>query len=150
MKLMQLIKERRVSSILMYMPMAHELNFRTLMRKLNKTHTVYVPFMVDDSFKMVRYSLPLRRAKFGIWQAKYSPRVINNVDMIVVPILGVDKEFKRIGFGKGMYDRFYERLENKPITVFVQQELLYTPHVITDHHDIQADVIITPKEYLLV
>ena len=59
-------------------------------------------------------------------------------------IVGVDTTLKRVGFGKGMYDRFYEK-ENRYIkkTVFVARELCYSKEIITDDYDVKADMIIT-------
>jgi len=43
-----------------------------------------------------------------------------------------------------MYDRFFEK-QNKDIkqTVFVARELCYSKEIITDDHDVKADMIIT-------
>ena len=145
-----LIGQHKPKSILFYHPMDHELDLRPLMRKERNKRKVYLPFMVDDSFKMVAYRLPLRTAKYGIIEPRNSLLNINTVEMIIVPIVGVDRHFKRIGFGKGMYDRFVARLDNKPLIIFVQTTLCYTKQSITDHYDIQADYIITPKDFLKI
>jgi 5-formyltetrahydrofolate cyclo-ligase len=50
---------------------------------------------------------------------------------------------KRIGFGKGMYDRFFDRLGYKPIMVFTQLILCKSEKILSDNYDIQADYIIT-------
>lgn len=149
-KLERLIQHKNPKSILFYIPMEHEANITTLLKKQRKKRKVYLPFMVDDSFKMVGYSLPLKRAKFGIWEAKNSIKTIKHVDMIIVPMLGVDRNYKRIGFGKGMYDRFVERLQQKTLLVFVAQTLLQTHHTITNSYDIKANYIITSKKYLTI
>jgi 5-formyltetrahydrofolate cyclo-ligase len=145
-----LLSMHQPESILFYLPMDHEVDVSSVLKKARKKHKVYVPFMFGDSFKMVAYRLPLIKGKFNILEPKNSPLNIKKVDMIIVPILGIDKTNRRIGFGKGMYDRFYERLADKPIVVFLQTTLCQTTSVITDDYDIKADYIVTPKEIKII
>ena len=149
-QLQSIIKNYNPNSILFYLPMSHEVDVNKLLNKERKKRSVYVPFMVGDSFKMVRYRLPLRRGKYNINQPRDSFLNIKHVDMIIVPILGMDKTYRRIGFGKGMYDRFYERLQKKPLVIFLQTTLCYTSSVITDDYDIKADYVITPKKLIKI
>ena len=54
-------------------------------------------------------------------------RNINNIDIAIVPAVGVDGNLQRIGFGKGMYDRFFEKLQEETIYNFCATGvLLYT------------------------
>jgi len=73
---------------------------------------------------------------------------LSKIDMAVVPVVGVDGKLRRIGFGKGMYDRFFAKLKEKPITVFVQLMKCYTKQNITDDFDIKADIYITPEDII--
>ncbi len=149
-KIDELIRIYNPGSVLFYLSMPHEADLNPYLKKVRKKRKVYVPFMVGDSFKMVGYRLPLKRGRFGIFEAKKSPRAIKHVDMIIVPILGVDRTFRRIGFGKGMYDRFYEGLKKKPVTIFVQNRFCYTSSMITDDYDVSPDYIITPKHFFKI
>ncbi len=56
-----IIKKYNPSSILLYMPMAHEPDIRELFRRLSRRCKIYVPFMEGESFKVVQYRLPLRK-----------------------------------------------------------------------------------------
>lgn len=145
-----IINKYNPQSILFYLPMSHEVDVTKLLLQERKKRLVYVPFMLGDSFKMVAYRQPLKRGKFKIKEPKNSHRVINNIDMMIVPILGMDKSYRRVGFGKGMYDRFYERLTKKPLVIFIQTSLCYTSSLITDDYDIKADYVITPKKTLQI
>jgi len=49
-----------------------------------------------------------------------------------------------------MYDRFYEKLQKKPVVVFVQRVKCKTGHIVTDSYDIHADYYITPKELIKI
>ncbi|WP_457597017.1 5-formyltetrahydrofolate cyclo-ligase [Hydrogenimonas sp.] len=142
----RVIKIYNPKSILLYLPMPHEPDIRPLFRRLRKDRRVYVPFMEGKSFKLVQYRLPLRRKRYGIYEPNDSHFLLPKIEMAVVPVVGVDGRFRRIGFGKGMYDRFFATLRRKPTTVFVQLAKCYTKETITDDYDVEADIYITPEE----
>ena len=144
-RLHTLIRKSKAKSILMYWPMPIEADLRKLMWALPREMQVYLPFMEDVSFKMVPFRLPLERKQFGIYEPGNTNRKINKVDIAIVPAVGIDSEARRIGFGKGMYDRFFAKLKNRPIIFFVQLEYCCSPKAICDDHDISADVIVTPR-----
>ncbi len=136
-------------SVLLYLPMEHEVDPRPLLRYLRRRCTVFVPFMEGESFKLVQYRLPLRRKRFGIEEPNNSHFYLPKIDLAVVPVVGVDGRLRRIGFGKGMYDRFFASLEEKPLTLFVQLSKCYTKEKITDSFDVQADIYITPEDIIV-
>lgn len=143
-KLKRFIEIKKAKNVLLYIPMGMEVNVLPLINCLRKKQVnVYVPFMLGDSFKVVKYRLPLEKKKFGIKEPKNSFCYKNKLDLAIVPIVGVDRLGKRIGFGKGMYDRFFGRLDYKPTIVFTQLSLCFTKEILTNHYDIQADYIIT-------
>ncbi|MBU0721095.1 5-formyltetrahydrofolate cyclo-ligase, partial [bacterium] len=96
-------------------------------------------------FKMVPFRLPLKEKRFGIFEAGNTIRNIKKIDIAIVPAVGVDGNLQRIGFGKGMYDRFFENLKKKPYTIFIQLEFCYTKKYICDSYDVSCDLLLTPK-----
>jgi len=133
-------------SILFYLPLSFEADLRLLLEKQRrKIRKCYVPFMVSESFKMVPYRKPLKRGSFGVSEPKNTLLKIKNVDVAIVPVVGVDTDARRVGFGKGMYDRFFAKLTKKPITIFIQLEECICDVKVTDHYDVQADIYITPQ-----
>lgn len=141
--LQKIIRQLNAKKILIYMPLDLEVNVMPLVNQLRKEKKeVYVPFMCEDSFKAVKYRLPIKKAKFGIKQPRNS-FLKTKIDLAIVPIVGVDKLYKRVGFGKGMYDRFFYRLSYKPTIVFTQLSLCKSDLILSNQYDIQADYIIT-------
>jgi 5-formyltetrahydrofolate cyclo-ligase len=143
--LYKLIEDLHAKKVLLYVPLGFEADVLSLIKRLRRERRVevFVPFMFEDSFKVVKYRLPLVEKKFYIKEPNNS--FLNaKIDLAIVPVVGIDGACKRIGFGKGMYDRFFDRLTYKtPTIAFVQRELCQTSQIITDHYDIQADYIIT-------
>ncbi len=143
-KLEKFIKLNNFKNILLYVPVNMEVNVLPLINKLRKKQlNVFVPFIVEDSFKIVKYRLPLQKKTFGIKEPNNSFCIYPQIDLAIVPILGIDKQWRRIGFGKGMYDRFFYRLNYKPTIVFIQLTLCQANEILSDKYDIQADLIIT-------
>ncbi len=142
----KLAKKDKFKTIMVYIPLKLEVDINTLISKLRREgKTILVPFMEGKSFRLVQYRLPLNKKKFGIKEPKNSYKFRKkNIDLAIVPIVGTDNTLRRVGFGKGMYDRFFEK-EKKYInyTLFIARKLFISKHYITDNHDISADMIIT-------
>jgi 5-formyltetrahydrofolate cyclo-ligase len=144
----KIAKNKKPLDILFYYPLPNEANIVKSLKKLRKKHHIYLPFMEGKSFKMVPFRLPLKKKKFGILEAGNSLKYIRKIDIAIVPVVGVDGNFQRIGYGKGMYDRFFETLKIQPYTIFVQAQLCYTDKSLCDKYDISCDVIVTPEKTL--
>jgi len=137
---------KNYKNILLYISMDNEVYTKQLINKLKiKNKNIFVPFMQDISFKMVKYSLPLKKKKFNIYEPKNKNKTKQKIDIAVVPIIGIDKNFKRVGFGKGMYDRFFPKLNYKPKIIFTQLYPCMINKSITDEFDITADIFISYK-----
>ena len=144
-KLENFIKKSESKNVLLYIPFGIEVDVKPLIVSLRKMKdkNVYVPFMQGDSFKIVKYRLPLYKKRFGIKEPNNSFFKPSKIDLAIIPIVGVDKLNKRIGYGKGMYDRFFDRLTYKPTMIFTQLILCRSEKILSDNYDIQADYIIT-------
>lgn len=144
-KILEIIDLHEAKNILLYIPLSAEVDVKPLIQVLRKRKDtkVYVPYMKGDSFIPVEFRYPLKIKRFGIKEPPYSTCYKNKIDLAVVPIVGIDETLRRIGFGAGMYDRFYDRLEYRPITIFTQLKLCVSKEIITSSHDIEPDYIIT-------
>ena len=141
------IVQSHAQNVMLYLPLEMEVNLYPLIQRLRKEErNLYVPFMEGASFRLVKYRLPLLEKKFGIKEPKDSKQFRKKqIDIAIVPIVGVDVTHRRVGFGKGMYDRFFEKnKKNIKQVVFVARELCYAKEIVTDHYDVKADMILTP------
>ncbi|WP_228126454.1 5-formyltetrahydrofolate cyclo-ligase [Candidatus Marinarcus aquaticus] len=142
-KLQEVIETLNAKKILMYIPMDIEVDILPLIHKLRQRGVeVFVPRMEGESFKAVKFRLPLHKKKFGIKEPSNS-HLKTKIDLAIVPVVGIDGAGKRIGFGKGMYDRFFYALKQQPTIVFTQRTLCMTHQILSNQYDIQADYIIT-------
>jgi len=146
-KIYKIIKKEQVKNILLYIPLSMEVDMLYLINKLRRErkYNIFVPFMVGKSLKIVPYRLPLQKKQYGILEPKNSNMITSNIDLAVVPIVATDKTKRRIGFGVGFYDRYFDSLKYKPITIFTQRVLCQIDSVLTEPHDIKGDYIVTHK-----
>jgi 5-formyltetrahydrofolate cyclo-ligase len=142
--LLKILRHYKSKRILFYWPFGFEADIRPTILALRSKKSLYLPFMDDISFKMVPLRLPLERKAFGIYEPRFSTINIKLIDIAIIPVVGVDGTGRRIGFGKGMYDRFFPTLKSKPLTIFVQSRRCYTSLHLCDDYDIQGELLITP------
>ena len=144
--ILDIINLHKPKKILVYIPLGIEVNINYLIKYLRRFTDIeiFVPYMKGESFVAVKYRLPLKRKKFGIKEPNisFSYKPIK-LDMLIVPIVGIDNQYKRIGFGAGMYDRFVEKLKYKPTILFTQRVLCKIDKTITSYYDIEPHYIIT-------
>ncbi|RUM66882.1 MAG: 5-formyltetrahydrofolate cyclo-ligase [Sulfurospirillum sp.] len=146
-KLETLINKLNPKSILFYLPMPIEVDLRELIKKERKRgRKILVPKLENESFKMVEFRLPLEENSFNIPEPKSSNFKYKQVDLLIVPVVGIDKNAQRVGFGKGMYDRFFATLKKRPIVVFVQRKPIVAKEFLCQNHDIGCDFYISSKE----
>jgi len=146
-ELYNIVRQIKAQHIMLYLPLKTEVNIYPLIKSLRREkRELFVPFMEGKSFRLVKYRYPLEKKCFGIKEPKNSRQYrIKRLDIAIVPIVGIDATYRRVGFGKGMYDRFFEKeIKNINKTVFVARHLCYSREIITDHYDVRADVVIVP------
>ncbi|OLQ58146.1 5-formyltetrahydrofolate cyclo-ligase [Helicobacter pylori] len=147
-------KLKDYQNILLYSPLGHELDVRPLILKLRqKNKRVWLPKSIKkganfskEGFTIAPFRLPLRR--LGWFDEPSLSRYYKlELDCIVVPILGMDTSFRRVGFGLGMYDRSLPPLLQlkRPLIVFVSRELAIANGVLTNAYDIEADLYMNAR-----
>ena len=136
--------KKNIESIGLYWPMLYELDTRPLIKLLvEKKIDIYLPSVSSNQLKFFQWklndTLTFNRLKF------YEPKqksIQKNPGLIIVPMLAFDKNGVRLGYGKGFYDRFFEK--NKDLVylgyAYEFQEVNYLP---SEHFDLRCNTIIT-------
>ncbi|WP_024789862.1 5-formyltetrahydrofolate cyclo-ligase [Lebetimonas sp. JH292] len=135
---------KNYKNILFFIPLKNEPDIKGVINALRrKKKNIFVPFMQDLSFKMVKYQLPIKKKKFSIFEPVNKQKTLQKIDLAIVPVVGITQNFQRIGFGRGMYDRFFANLKYKPKIVFLQLTPCATKLNVADKFDIKADEYIS-------
>ncbi len=121
--------------VLLFCPLAHEPNLMPLIKWARQRHIqVFVPTLAQDRLRATPYRLPLQRKKYGILEP--APSLLRaKLDLGIIPVLGMDKAHRRIGFGKGYYDSFFAKHPNVPL-IFIARKILQSQNLLGDNHDI--------------
>ena len=88
---------------------------------------------------------PLNVNKFGIPEP-----IINKIiypDILLVPLVAYDKNFNRIGYGGGFYDRYIQKIKKikKVLTIGLAFSYQMVKKIPIEKNDIRLDFIITEK-----
>ena len=89
----------------------------------------------------------LAENKWGILEPQYAePIAESSIDLVLIPLLAVDKQGHRIGYGKGFYDRFLHLCRPDVLKIGLSLEPPLTK--ITDVHagDVLLDFAVTPEK----
>lgn len=70
---------------------------------------------------------------------------IDEIDLVIVPLLAFDLDGNRVGYGKGYYDRFLENCENvKKVGICFERPV--SKILDTNKYDVKLDYCITPEK----
>ena len=105
------------SNIAGYWPIADELDVRPLMRKLSfEGVTVSLPAVIPGEKKLVFRvwveGTPLLRGPYGTWQLAENT-LLNEPDVLLIPLLAFDSKGGRLGYGGGFYDQTVSALRKQ-------------------------------------
>jgi len=125
-------------------------------------HRIYVPVVrpeqngvllfaeIDDSTKFVT-------GKYNISEPVYNVNALlgaSSLDLVLVPLVGIDSGGNRLGMGGGYYDRtFSVNLENgpqvrSPVLLGVCHALQTLSSVPVEHWDVPLDAVITDQSII--
>lgn len=89
----------------------------------------------------------LERGAFGIMEPKPEMPIVlpGEIDLVLVPAMAYDKEGRRLGRGKGYYDRFLKDFDGRTIGV----SGILIKSVPTEAHDIPVDAVASEDGLIL-
>jgi len=107
--------------------------------KLSQNKMGFSPFRPDSNLSPNNYGIsePEEALSFG-------PKVL---DLILMPLVGFDKEANRLGMGGGFYDRTLSTLQKKrPQLVGLAHECQLVDRIDAEEWDIPLDAVITNQK----
>ena len=139
--------KRSFKKIAAYWPMTYELDTRPLIKILLENNiNVMLPVVSEDKLKFVKWDnadkLNYNKLKF------YEPFSCNNSlepDLIIVPLLAYDHLGYRLGYGKGFYDKYYEK-NKKKVYVGYCYSFQNIEHLPSKSYDLKLNSVITETE----
>lgn len=92
----------------------------------------------------------LEAGKFGILEPRHTSAAmaLDRLDLVLVPGMAFDLHGRRLGRGKGFYDRLLADIPGIKCGVAFDEQII--EEIPTEPHDIKLDCIVTPTRWLQV
>jgi 5-formyltetrahydrofolate cyclo-ligase len=137
----------------LYAHVHNEVETSELMRAaLAAAKIVLFPAVCSGGLEFRRIDDPglLRRGSFGILEPDAACQVHSpgEADLIVIPGVAFDATGRRIGYGKGYYDRALHQLEGKGRLVGFCYDFQIVGKIPGEPHDVRMDMIITERRVI--
>jgi 5-formyltetrahydrofolate cyclo-ligase len=139
------------TSLLLYMPLQGELDVRLILAEATaRKRQIALPRFLPDQGKYAAFFIgdkPLAPGAFGALEPDESmPVPLNQLDLLLVPGLGFDLRGRRLGRGKGFYDRMLSEASGVKCGICFDEQILQ--EIPAEPHDISVDFLATPTRWL--
>lgn len=141
------VQPEKGKCVSVYWPIRDELDSKPLLiRLMDEGYVVGLPVVVGPEepliFRRWEDGMPLYPAGLGTLEpGADAPEVVPEI--MVMPLLGFDREGTRLGYGGAYYDRTLAAMSPRPLIVgyaFAAQEVERIPR---EPHDVGLDILIT-------
>jgi len=129
-----------VNTIGLYYPLPNEINVLDIMNKYNiqfafpKTIGNDIEFYIDNNLSN------FKEGKFHVMEPMSNNKINrDDIDLFIVPCVGISKSNQRIGYGKGYYDRYLAGYNGKLIALNYKE--LSNLDINLEAHDIKLDYV---------
>ena len=145
--------------VLGYLALKDELEFSSLLKSaLADSKTVALPRYIPEQNTYCAAVLPEKESfaslsfgRFGILEPSATAPILplNQLDFVLVPGVAFDLSGRRLGRGKGFYDRLLAETNNACIKCGVALEEQLVAVIPAEPHDIAMDFILTPSRWIV-
>ena len=143
-KLDKIFAFKNAKKIGVYYPIGSEIFTQDIIQELlSKGKEVFLPKVMGEGMefrKIIDFS-SLEPGNFDIMEPKEECPVDNDLDVILVPTVGISQTGVRLGYGYGFYDRFLAK--NKTVAISMTLEKQIIKNIPKSEHDIIMNWIVT-------
>ena len=149
--LSNILKRKKVSGKIIggYYPYNYEIDILQILEKFEKKKFIITLPKIKKNSQMNFFQWstndPLAINKFGIPEP--ISKIVKYPDVLLVPLVAFDRNFNRIGYGGGFYDRYINKIRKrkKVLTIGFAYSFQKVKKIQTNNYDIKLDFIITNK-----
>jgi 5-formyltetrahydrofolate cyclo-ligase len=148
-KIKKIFAFKNAQKIGAYYPVGSEIFTQDIIQELlSQGKQVFLPKVIGEEmeFRKITSFSSLEQGSFDIMEPKDDCPVDNNLDVILVPTVGISPIGVRLGYGHGFYDRFLA--ENKITTISLTLEKQIIRNIPKSEHDVLIDWIATEDKIL--
>ena len=149
--ILNILKKKRVLGKIIggYYPFNYEIDILKILEKFEKKNFIVTLPKIKKNSQMNFFQWsrndPLAINKFGIPEP--ISQIVKFPDVLLVPLVAFDKNFNRIGYGGGVYDRYIKKIRKRKnvLTIGFAYSFQKVNKIPTNNYDIKLDFIITNK-----
>jgi 5-formyltetrahydrofolate cyclo-ligase len=131
-----------------YYPIGSEVLTQDIMQEvLSSGRELFLPKVVGDKieFRKITDFSSLEMGKFDIMEPKDDCPVDNNLDLILVPTVGISQDGVRLGYGQGFFDKFLSEHPTETVSLIYEKQII--KKIPRSNHDITMDWILTEDRF---
>ena len=148
------IDTRDIDNIALYFPFRNEVNTNILVKAFTNLHkNIYMPKVLDETnmaFNLLCNKSKFSINRFGIKELDNTDYIdINNIDLMFIPMVGVDPNGCRLGYGSGYYDRIISSFDEqsiKPLLVGLAFEYQVFEMHVGEMHDLRYNLVFSEND----
>jgi len=140
---------RNAQKIGVYYPIGSEILTQDIIQELlSNGKDVFLPKVIGENieFRKITDFSNLEKGSFDIMEPKDNCQTDDNLDVVLVPTVGISPIGVRLGYGHGFYDRYLAK--HKTATVSLTLEKQIVKNIPKSEHDIIIDWIVTEERIL--
>ena len=149
-KKLKKIKEfRNAKTIGAYYPISNEIPTQDIMQEaISKGRQVYLPRITgrEIDFRRIVDFASLERGLFDIMEPRKDCPINNDLDVILVPTVGISPKGVRLGYGQGFYDKFLSKYKTTTISIVLEKQIV--KNIPKLEHDMLIDWIVTEDKII--
>lgn len=132
-----------------------ELNLTPIIEQLNQLgHRLYLPCLQPDYhllFAHWRPHMPMKRNRYGVAEPTHQQRdAVDVLDVLLLPLVAVDRQGNRMGMGAGYYDRTLGSVSTRPYLIGVAHQLQLQEQTLpVQPWDVPLDALVTEEERIV-
>jgi len=118
---------RDANQIGAYYPIGSEVLTQDIMQEiLSSGKELFLPKVVEDEieFRKITDFSCLEKGNFDIMEPKDECPADNNLDLLLVPTVGISQDGVRLGYGHGFYDKFLSKNKVETVSLIFEKQVI--------------------------
>jgi 5-formyltetrahydrofolate cyclo-ligase len=139
---------QKAKAVMFYIAFGGEVNTEEMIEEAKKRgKIVAVPVCKNDkrTLRPVRLDdhAQMKKGPYGIYEPAIKRSIrLKDLDLVIVPGVAFDKKGRRLGRGKGYYDRFLKRLTKDTLSFGLAFDFQILPSIPAAAHDVSVSKVI--------
>ncbi len=139
---------RNAKKIGAYYPIGSEVLTQDIMQEiLSSGRELFLPKVIEDEieFRKITDFSCLETGNFDIMEPKDDCPVDNNLDLLLVPTVGISQDGVRLGYGHGFYDKFLSKNKIETVSLILEKQVI--KKIPRSDHDIIMNWVLTEDRF---